>query len=206
METRIAVKLIVEDALSDAVMRRLLTHSSRPFDIHSSLLTHGVSGIKRRIPVFLNACSVIPHVVLTDLDTAGCAPELLADWRLTRLPAELLFRVAVREVEAWLLADAEGVAEFLQVPKVKIPVRPETLADPKQALINIARRSRSRRLAAEIVPPVGSRAQIGPLYNQRLGRFAGEAWSVDRAAQEAPSLARTLMALDRFVEGLSRRK
>ena len=205
MTAAIGVMLVVEDALSEAVMRRLLGRSSRAFGIERILVTNGVDGIRQRVPAFLNACHVIPHVVLADLDAGDCAVQLLSTWQLSRLPLELLVRVAVREVEAWLLADADGLAAFLQVSKTKIASRPETLEDPKQTLVNIARRSRSRRLASEIAPSSGSCARTGPLYNQQLSRFASDSWNVDRAALEAPSLARALKALDRFHAKLSSR-
>lgn len=203
MTTAIGVMLVVEDALSEAVMRRLLGRPGRAFGVERILVADGVNGIKRRIPAFLNGCRHIPHVVLADLDTGECAPQLLARWQLSRLPAGLVVRIAVREVEAWLLADADGLAAFLQVAKNKIASRPETLDDPKLTLVNIARRSRSRRLASEIAPPSGSYARTGPLYNQRLCRFASDLWNVHRAAPEAPSLARALKALDRFHAELS---
>lgn len=200
MKQGIGVMLVVEDALSEAVMRRVLRCSPRPFSVERVQVTGGVGAIRQRVPVFLNACRVVPHVVLADLDAGECAARLLSDWKLSRLPAELLIRIAVRAVEAWLLADAHGLADFLQVPSTKIPDQPEVLADPKQTLINIARRSRSRRLAAEIVPPPGSRARTGPLYNQKLGYFASERWNVGWAAQQASSLARALAALERFLD------
>lgn len=203
MTAGLELLVVVEDLLSAAVMRRLLAgNSMRRCSIEPIRVMDGVDRIRQLVPVFVNACRVIPHVVLADLDREGCAPQLLADWRLTRPPAELLVRIAVREVEAWLLADADGLAEFLQVPKVKIPPQPELLEDPKRMLVNIARRSRSRRLAAERAPRPGSRAQTGPLYNQRLGGFVSESWNVERAAQEAPSLARALAALEKFIGGL----
>ena len=160
------VMLVVEDALSESVMRRLLGRPSCPFAVERKLVANGVDAIRQRLPVFLKACRVIPHVMLADLNKADCAVQLLAGWKSSRPPAELPVRLAVRAVEAWLLAGADGLADFLQVSKIRIPRRPETLEDPKRTLVDIARRSRSRRLAAEIAPLPGSRARTGPLYNQ----------------------------------------
>lgn len=60
----------------------------------------------------------------------------------------MCFRIAVREVEAWLLADAEQAAGFLAVPLARIPAEPETLPDPKATLIALAGRSRKELCSA----------------------------------------------------------
>jgi hypothetical protein len=118
---------------------------------------------------------------------------------VTTLPPRLLFRIAVREVEAWLLADREGIANFLGVAKIKVPQNPEAEHDPKNTLINLARKSRKRRLTIEIVPEPGSRASIGPLYNARLSEFVMEHWDVGNARLSSPSLDRALHRLSLFM-------
>ena len=62
------------------------------------------------------------------------------------------------------------------------------------------RRSRNKRLAAELVPAQGSAVSIGPLYNERLGQFVRECWNVDTAMAHAPSLARTFDRLQTFLK------
>jgi len=42
---------------------------------------------------------------------------------------------AVREVEAWLLADAARLGRFLGVPAARIPLSPDTLRNPKQEMV-----------------------------------------------------------------------
>ena len=134
-----------------------------------------------------------------DLDQNPCAPQLRGQWGVTDLPKSMLFRVAVREAEAWVLADREGFAEFAGIPVNKISPTPEVLADPKRELINLVRRSRNKRLATELVPAQGSAVAIGPLYNERLGVFVRERWDVDAAMAHAPSLARTFDRLQTFM-------
>ncbi len=56
----------------------------------------------------------------------------------------MCFRVAVREVEAWLLADREQIARFLSIARSRVPQSPETLDNPKQRLVELARHSRRR--------------------------------------------------------------
>lgn len=194
-----SIVVAVEDVLSEAVMRRLIASSGRHLVIDRVVNAHGYGQIKAGMAKFKAASRVLPHVILTDLDRYPCPPALLNDWGAISLPPQLLFRIAVREVESWLLADREGIAEFLHIAVTKVPRNPEAEADPKLALINLARRSRKRSLTEELVPQAGSAAPIGPLYNARLREFVNDKWDVDRAMAHADSLARTLTRLCAFL-------
>lgn len=187
-----------EDDLSCAVLRKLVTASGR-FAVSREINTHGNDQLQKSIKKFKSASHVLPHIVLTDLDLYPCPPALIEGWSATSLPSRLMFCIAVREVEAWLLADRHGIAIFLQVALNKIPQAPEAEVDPKRALLNLARKSRSRRLAQELVPENGSVARIGPLYNARLSEFVNESWNIERACELAPSLARAVIRLSTFM-------
>lgn len=189
----------VEDELSAAVMRKLIQATGRKFVISRIMNARGNGRLKADMAKFRTACHVLPHVVLTDLDQYACPPALLAAWKATALPPRLLLRIAVREVEAWLLADRDGIANFLSVAKNKVPQNPEAEADPKRTLINLARKSRRQRLAIELVPETGSSASIGPLYNARLSEFVNTSWDVERARMASPSLDRALSRLTSFM-------
>lgn len=196
-----SIAVVVEDELSGAVMRRLIAATGRNFTIDRMINTRGYGQIKSGIGKFRTSSYALPHVVLTDLDRYPCPPALLDDWGATDLPPQLLFRIAVREVEAWLLADREGIAEFLHVAVSKIPHIPEAEDDPKRTLINLARRSRKKRLAQELAPLPDSAAPIGPLYNARLSEFVNDKWDVGRAKLLADSLSRALNRLSVFLPG-----
>jgi hypothetical protein len=163
---------------------------------------NGFGNIKNRLENFRNASNVIPHIVMTDLDTYSCPPDLLKDWCVGVLPARMLMRIAVREVESWLLADRSGIANLIKVPVVKIPSLPDELPDPKQVLLNLARHSRSRRFVSEFVPATGSKAKHGPAYNQHLSRFAAQDWDSSRAALASPSLQRSMRRIKEFAQQL----
>lgn len=191
--------IAAEDELSCAVMQRLIEASGRQFLASRILNTRGNDQLKKSMAKFKAASSVVPHIVLADLDRHPCPPALIEQWQANVLPPSMLFRVAVREVEAWLLADRQGLAQFLNIAINKLPHEPEAEADPKRTLINLARKSRKRRLAQELVPATGSAARIGPLYNARMREFVCNTWNVQRACDIAPSLARTVSRISTFL-------
>lgn len=199
MSTPIDIALVAEDELSFAVMERLLRQCGRPFRVALPRIERGFGNIKRSLDKYRNASSVLPHVVVTDLDNAECAVTLMKSWGAVNLPKRMMFRVAVRETEAWLLADRRAFATFAGVPLAKITQAPDMLPDPKQTLINLIRRSRFRRLAAEVVPAAGSSVPIGPLYNERLVAFLREQWDPTQALCNSPSLERTVIRLQQFL-------
>lgn len=192
------IQLVVEDELSGTVLRKIVEQSGNELSVYSVLITRGFGNIKNRIQQFLNASRAIPHIVLTDLDQMDCAPGLMKDWGVGLTNQELLFRVAVREVEAWLIADREGMATYLNLPVTKIPLHPELEVDPKQTLLNLVRRCKKKRLVDEIVPQAGSSASIGPLYNSRLGEFVRDYWSIERAVINSDSLFRAVKRISTF--------
>ena len=108
----------------------------------------------------------------------------------------MLFRVVVNEIESWLLADAVNISKFLRIPLKKIARAPEQLADPKQTLTNLARRSTDRKIREGVAPVHGARE--GREYNPLLRSFVEESWSPVNAAKVAPSLLRAMDRLARL--------
>jgi hypothetical protein len=107
-------------------------------------------------------------------------------------------RVAVRAIEAWLLADAEHLAAFLRVPRARIPPDPDAEPDPKNTLIALARRGSNRAICSDIVPRQGSGGRVGPGYSGRIIEFvsgAAHPWRPEVAVQRSDSLRRCVAAL-----------
>lgn len=194
----IYVNLVVEDSLSESATRALLVATGRSYCVSTPFVGHGYGYIKTRINGFNRAAQGIPFVVLTDLDTAECAPALMDEWLTGPQHPNLLFRVAVREVEAWLLADRSSIARFLGIQVDLVPQTYDNDPDPKRTLINLARRSPYGELRRDIVPRANSTSQQGPGYNARMVEFVQQHWSVDSAALHSASLAKALGALRRF--------
>ena len=100
--------------------------------------------------------------------------------------------IAVQAVEAWFMADRGPLARYLSIPQGKIPVRPEEVDNPKQAIVNLARQSRSSTVRDDVVPSEHSGRSVGPGYTAAMIEFVQDKWCPVRASQLAPSLSRAL--------------
>ncbi|MDW8317841.1 MAG: hypothetical protein RMN53_08365 [Anaerolineae bacterium] len=184
------VDMLVEGDLDEAVARRLiLLTGHQPGVVFGK---QGVSYIQRSLRAFdQRARYGNPVLALVDfLDThLSCPPELPALWLPAR-SSRFLLRAVVNEMESWLLADRRGIAQLLGLSVALIPQQPEQLTDPKQTLINLARRSPRRKLRNAMVPPPGVTAAVGPGYTGVMIEFVTKRWSVEGARRLAPSLDR----------------
>ncbi len=195
----IPINLAVEDALSEAVLRKVLENSTREFAIGSAYGQRGIGYLRKMIQPFNNAAKGAPFLVLVDLDQSQCAPALIGEWLTDRRHQNLIFRVAVREVESWIMADTAGFAAFLGVSRRSIPLDTDGLTDPKQILIKLAKASPRRDLRRDIVPPPKSTRTIGPNYNGRLIRFINSSWDCNLAKQQSRSLYGLVRSIETFV-------
>jgi|SRR5579864_6679681 len=191
----IPVNLAIEDELSEAVARRLLDYANRGYAVGAAYGRTGFGYLRSTIIGWNRAARGIPFIVLTDLDSYPCPPALIKDWLTEPQNPNLLLRVAVREVEAWLLADRLNLARYLRVSEQHVPQDPDALVDAKAALVNLARQSKSAEMRASIAPKKGSTAKQGPEYNASLSEFVCSGWDVDAAQHRSPSLARTVARL-----------
>jgi hypothetical protein len=197
--TDIPINLVFEDVLSEAVLKQMLKQSQRPFLVGDRFNERGYGQIQKKISGFNNAAKGMPYLVLTDLDNAECPLVILSEWLTQPKHPNLLFRIAVKEVEAWLLAHREAFAKFLGISVDLIPPGDaDRIPDPKLLLINLARRSKKRDLREAIVPPPNSTAKIGKDDNGQLIQFVNKSWQVASAQTNSPSLKRTMNALINF--------
>jgi hypothetical protein len=113
----IPVNVAVEDELSEWVVLKLLAVTNRSYHVGATYRRGGFGYLRRTINGWNAAARGKPFVVLTDLDDAPCPADLIGRWLTSAQNPNLIFRVAVREVEAWLLADFNNLATFLRVKK-----------------------------------------------------------------------------------------
>ncbi len=194
----ISLRLLVESSLDESVLRRLLTETQR-YEIDACAVMGGKANLKKIISKYNAAALRYPYFLLVDLDNDECPPALIGNWLPHGCSPNLILRIAVHEVEAWLLADRPGLSAFLQVSEAIFPRGiSDQIPDPKQTLIEIARRSRSRQMREAIVPDPKSTSRVGKDYNGTLSQFVFRYWNINAAMQNSPSLHRAYEAFLNF--------
>lgn len=185
------IGIATEDELSEAIALRLVAELTGPYCITHTLRKGGFGYLRSRMESWREMAAQRVMVVLTDLDQAVCPVALRDDWSGRRLlPESLLLRIAVREVEAWALADHEAMRGLIG-PRGMLPPLPDNLVDPKQVLLKLAKGA-PKAIRADLLRTRedGSLAQ-GLGYNACLASWVKSEWSPPRAAERSPSLART---------------
>jgi hypothetical protein len=197
----VVISAAVEGLIDEAVVKRLITEAGAT--VGPVYGKQGKKVLRSGINGYNNAGRHRPWIVLVDLDQeADCAPNLCRAWISQKSP-KLCFRVAVREVEAWLLSDRESIARFLSVPVSRVPIEPESELNPKQTMVNLAAKSKRRSIREDMVPRPGSSRLVGPAYTSRLVEFiqSPEAlWRPNRAAHHSQSLQRCMRCLEQLVQ------
>jgi hypothetical protein len=196
----IYINIVFEDLLSEAVIERLLTHETDRFVIDKRLPGRGCGYIQSKINIFVQASIVQPFFILMDSDRESCAITVLNNMvPHNQRRQSCLFRIAVHEVESWLLADRKGFSNLLGIPCTMIPVNPESIEDPKQYLINLAKKSRFRNVRDDLVPASNTSAIQGRGYNQFLTRFVRDIWDIKAASLHSESLRRAINAVHSYI-------
>jgi hypothetical protein len=189
------ITIATEDELSEAVGNRLVKELLPSFQVHQMLRRGGNGYLRKSYQKFNQMALRHPVFLITDLDNATCARELIESW-FGDLPinANLIFRVAVKEIESWLLADHEGMQQLLDRGANNIKAVPDELPNPKEYLLQRAKRA-PRDVRNDLIPSKGSLARQGLGYNARLCSFVREVWEPERALERSDSLARAIRRL-----------
>jgi len=177
----------------EVVARRVMqTAGLAVQDVH---VQYGKHQLDAHLARYNRAAQFGPWFVLRDLNSdADCAPALMTRL-LPTSSAGMRFRLAVRTIEAWLMADSEKLGGFLAIDRSLLPARPESVPDPKLELVNLARRSRKREIREDMVPEEGVASKVGARYAARLIEFASRHWRSEVAAKRSDSLARCIRVL-----------
>lgn len=184
----VSVVLGTEDELSEAIGLRLLAEQGGVLDDPLLLRKSGFGYLRSKMDSWRQLAQRQPVVLITDLDRVACPLLLLSDWLgANPLPNNLLLRIAVREVESWLLADHEAMRALLG--SGRLPPQPDELPDPKQHLLRLAKRA-PRSVRLDLIREEGSVSAQGLGYNARLTDLVRSGWSPEKGAERSPSLAR----------------
>lgn len=201
----------VEDAVTRAAVIRLLcSFSGRyPFVALAAghpVVTHGNGRLKEKALKLRDAaCSGVASILVTDLDANHTPNDLGRNWFgvvcLSDLPNGFIFRVASREIEAWIMADREGFSKYLSVSPDNFPDDSESIIDPKRFLLNlIAAKCRKKRFR-DMLPLKGQK--IGINYNPVLVDFVENHWNIENATLHSSSLKRAIDRIRLFLESKS---
>lgn len=192
------VTCVYEDVLTFFVMKKLIVNFVGKIEITKSINAHGFGAIKRDILKYNQAAKINPFFIITDLDQKKCPVELIKEWFKDNTVSEnMIFRIAVHEIDSWILADKIGIANCLDVSEVLIPQNPDEISDPKQFLMNLAKKSKNSDIKNNF-PPKDNFAKQGPLYNPILCSFVENEWNVEEAVKKSESLKRAVVALEGF--------
>lgn len=195
----VVITAVVEGVIDAAVITAAVRSCGA--EIGTIYGQQGKDLIRKRLRGYENAARYSPWLVVVDLDNdASCAPELVSEW-LPERSSRICFRVAVREIESWLIADHERFAAFLGVAASALPDDPDTVQNPKELVVALAARSRKRAVRADRTPRPGSRRNVGVAYPSRLVEFVTlreGGWQPNAARKNSASLDAALRCIERL--------
>lgn len=183
----------VEGASDIPIAERLLAESGH--HVHAIYDQRGKGRLDRNLHRYNTAARFSNWLVLRDLDHDAPCAGAMAGQLLPDRSERMYFRIAVREVESWLLADRQSIARSLSVRIGLVPEDPESVDDPKAEIVRLARSSRSRATREDLVPAPGTSAPVGPGYLSWVAEYASTKWRPSVAADRSRSLARCMAAL-----------
>ncbi|MBI2272037.1 MAG: DUF4276 family protein [Bacteroidetes bacterium] len=189
------VQPVVEDIIQELILIKLFEKYRPEVNLHGAIGKKGNSYIKKQLHGFNNASKHVPHIIITDLDDLPCSPSLIQNWIDFKPTKDFLFRIAVREAEAWLFADRKGFSKFIGAPLNKIPSDSETITHPKEFVIFLAKKSK-KKMVKDIIPQ--GTAKVGPGYNMVMQDFIIRYWNIQEAINHSRSLAKAVKRIEIF--------
>jgi hypothetical protein len=191
--------VVVEGALEVAAALKLLHALDVPIDDLFPIDKMGCTNFWRDAPKYNQAARQSLVFGLADLDQHPCPSGLIAGHLKHGKHPNFILRIPKRELESWLLADADAMAQYLKLSLDLFPRNPDAEPDPKQTLVNLARRSTRTELREDLVPASGSKGMVGRGYTSRVTEFIETHWRPMQAQQRSESLRRAIAALRQAV-------
>ena len=193
------INVLAEGFTEEHVATRLLHYCG-----HELGVVYGRKGcdyVRQKASFFHHLATADTGVlVLSDFRDTGetCVPNALQEYVLKKIPVPpktFLCRFAVNEIESWLMADREGISNYIGVALSKVPLQPENEEFPKRTLINLSRSSRIKRIRNGFAPPVGHYSDVGPKYMNLIHEYVNNFWNIEAAMKIAKSLERCIYRL-----------
>lgn len=199
-EVQFPVACVVEGRTDEPAVLRLMQEVGLPLG-GPRRITGGKSNLDQGLPGWNKSALRLPWLVVRDLDHDDrntCVPALRQ--RLlggTGPNIGMCFRLAVRSIEAWLIADHESFRTYFGITK-RLPRNPDGLEDPKSELMHLCERSRKRDIREGVPPRRGSGRKHGPEYLDAISNYCWSHWNPARARQLSPSLDRAMQDMVRL--------
>lgn len=195
------IVIATEDALSESVAQRLVAETRSRLTVSNMIRRNGAGYLRSKFRSFCEIARHTPVLLVTDLDTTTCPSALIETWSSRDgIPGQLLFRIAVRQIESWILADREGIAKFLSVKVANIPKTPDALTNAKQSMLQVAQKA-PRSIREELLADRDAIAAQGLGYNDLLSKFVRTSWNPRNAASRSGSLDRARMRFAELARG-----
>lgn len=130
-----SLRVVVEGDTDLPFVRKLANYAG--FDVDVEIDANGKDALDEAFPGYNGAARGSPWLVIRDLDhDAPCAAALLTVQGVA--PARwMVYRIAVREIEAWAMADAAGTSSFFGVKQSRVPDDPDDEDHPTRALVDL---------------------------------------------------------------------
>jgi len=204
------IYIVGEDPVTYAIIKRVLAHCSKDFEIIAELPARG-GQIKSKMTEFNALSSSYPVILLMDLDNNGCAPQFIESM-LSQKNKNFIVNVAVDEAEAWLMADRKGFADYFRIKLDDMPSTCNTKQGGRKPVIemdftykssmylthDLIQKSKSNIYIQQLTPKEG--AAKGPEYNSCILPFIENSWDIDCARQNTDSLNRMITRIEKLIE------
>ncbi|MGQ3050879.1 MAG: hypothetical protein ACT6S0_03755 [Roseateles sp.] len=190
--------LVGEDDLCCALGEQLIEQTLPGWTLAIAPINkRGVTKLKADLTRYMQqALHVQPVLCVADTDGA-CPVTVRQEWLLQPVPQLFLLRLAVKESEAWAMADRSAFASALGVSVASVPRDPETLPDAKREVLRLAARSTKRRVKEEMLS-LQDVSKPGTGYNKHLCAFVRQGWRAAVAREASASLNRAILALEQL--------
>ncbi len=193
-------KIAFEDALQKSVILKIFNSMPIKINISGQFSKGGNGYLRSNLKTFVNISNRVPFFLLTDLDNKNCPIALMESWGYNSPSKNFIFRIAVKEVESWLLADHQGVKSlFGDRISNKLHSNCDSIDNPKEYFLDLAKKA-PKEVRNSLIKKEGAVCSQALGYNAMLERFVRDTWCPNRASENSKSLGRTINRLKSFIE------
>lgn len=183
-----------EDVVHEAILRKIIP----TLEDDSWIITGGKVKLDMRVTEWTKAAPYQKIIVLRDLDNDEyCAPEFLRTRRLVGVHENFVFRLSVREAEAWILADKQSFCNHFRCSYQRLDrLNVDQIDDPKKLLLKTIHNGRltGNRKRLIVDKKDGEFIQLHG-YNTEIINYIETSWNLNAAIRNSESLKRSTTAI-----------